>query len=52
MRGILTQAQTTQLLEKIKARAGSDFKLKPEQVESFAEINCSETMQEIEQSRQ
>lgn len=50
--GILTQAQITQLIEQIKARAGTDFNLKPEQIEAFADINCSETMQEIEQSSQ
>ena len=48
--GILTKAQTTQLLEQIKARAGSDFKLKPEQIEQFAQINCAEMMQKMEQS--
>jgi hypothetical protein len=38
------------LLEQIKARAGSDFKLKPEQIEQFAKINCAEMMQKMEQS--
>lgn len=50
--GILTQAQTNQLLEQIKARAGSDFKLKPQQVEKFTEINCSQIMQEMEPNQE
>ena len=50
--GILTQAQTTQLLEQIKARAGSDFKLEPKVVEEFAKTNCTEMMQKIEQPSQ
>lgn len=46
--GILTEAQTTQLLEQIKTRAGSDFKLNPEQVEELSNIDYSEIAQEIE----
>lgn len=34
--GLLTQSETDQLLKQIKARAGSDFNLKPEQIEEFA----------------
>lgn len=50
--GILTEVQTTQLLDQIKARAGSDFKLEPKVIEEFAKINCSEMMQEMQQSNQ
>ncbi len=41
--GLLTQSETDQLLKQIKARAGSDFNLKPEQIEEFAKINCHDT---------
>jgi hypothetical protein len=43
--GILTQAEIARLLGQIKKTASSDFNLKPEQVEEFAQLNCQDIRQ-------
>jgi hypothetical protein len=49
--GLLTQAETDRLLKQIKEKAGSDFKLNPEQIEGFAKINCQEMLQKVKSAR-
>ncbi|CCH95761.1 MAG: hypothetical protein GPI90_13980 [Microcystis aeruginosa K13-05] len=49
--GLLTQSETDQLLKQIKERAGSDFNLKPEQIEEFAKINCQDTLEKAKSAR-